>query len=312
MRIGLGLPQLGNEVSAETVARFAREAEAHGFDSLWVHERMFSPIDEPNFTGAVRDLAPMELLTFAAAVTSKIRLGTSVITLAYHRPLMLAKAAATLDVLSNGRLDLGIGLGLNKEEHRQNDVDFHTRGKRSAEFIQALKACWLPDPVEFRGEFFNIPPCHTSPKPVQRDAEGNPTVPLIGGFRSKPGQRRTAQLCDGWQTAGKDLAEATADYEEANRAAREEFGRGRLPFYWRVWAIPPFSERKPPTITGDRVVAYWGGPIEDMADKVREARDAGVDEIILDSNRFQDDGTKDWWARQPESFAPLVEAAHGD
>ncbi len=310
MRIGLALPQLGDDATPDTIASFARSAEDHGFDSLWVHERMFSPIHEQNFGGGVQDLSPMELLSFAAGVTSKIRLGTSVITLAYHRPIMLAKASATLDVLSNGRLDLGIGLGLNKEEHRQNDVDFHKRGKRSAEFIKALKACWMPDPVEFKGEFFDIPPANTSPKPVQRDADGNPAIPLIGGFRSKPGQRRTAELCDGWQTAGKDLEEALADYDEANRAAQEEFGRPKLPFYWRVWAIPPFSEREAPQQTGDRIVAYWGGPIEEMAEKVIAAREAGVDQLILDSNRFQGGDEGDWWDKQPETFAPLVEAAH--
>ncbi|MDA0339286.1 MAG: TIGR03619 family F420-dependent LLM class oxidoreductase [Proteobacteria bacterium] len=311
MRIGLGLPQLGDQATAEAIKRFAIEAEQAEFDSLWVHERMFSPVDQPNFGDGVRDLSPMELLSFVAAATSTIRLGTSVITIAYHRPIMLAKVSATLDVLSNGRLNLGIGLGLNKQEHIQNDVDFHTRGKRSAEFIQALKACWMPDPIEFHGEFFDIPPANTSPKPIQRDADGNPAIPLIGGFRSKPGQMRTAELCDGWQTAGKDLTEATADYEEANQAAQEEFGRPRLPFYWRVWGIPPFSDQKPPEQAGDRIVAYWGGSIEEMADKVRAAAEAGVDELIIDSNRFTENGAQDWWESQPEAFAPLVDAAHG-
>ena len=122
---------------------------------------------------------------------------------------------------------------------------------------------------------------------------------------------RTAELCDGWQTAGKDLEEATADYVAANQAATEEFSRPPLPFYWRVWAIPPFSDDRPPEQAGDRVVAYWGGEIAEMADNVRAARDAGVDEIILDSNRFNGGDGEDWWERQPEAFAPLVEAAHG-
>lgn len=312
MRIGLALPQLGDHATPETIKRFAVNAEQAGFASLWVHERMFSPLDERNFGGGIRDLSPFEVLSFVAGVTSTIRLGTSVITLAYHRPIMLAKASATLDVLSNGRLDLGIGLGLNKEEHRQNDVDFHTRGKRSAEFIEALKACWKPDPVSFSGDFFDIPPAETSPKPIQRNTADEPAIPLIGGFRSKPGQRRTAALCDGWQTAGKDLDDATTDYAEANQAATDEFGRPPLPFYWRVWAIPPFSGRKPPEQQGGRTVAYWGGTIDEMADRVRAARDAGVDEIILDSNRFTgSDGETDDWERQPETFAPLVEAASG-
>lgn len=311
MKIGLGLPQLGNEVSPGVVKSFAVEAEAAGFDCLWVHERLFSPKDTPWAGRTARDLAPLELLSFVAAATSRIRLGTSVITIGYHRPIMLAKQAATLDVLSEGRLDLGIGLGLSKEDYIQSDVDFHTRGKRSADFIKALKACWMADPVEYRGDFFDIPPATTSPKPVQRDADGNPAIPLIGGFSSAPGQRRTAELCDAWQTAGKDLETALAQYEIANKAATEEFGRPRLPFIWRIFVIPPFSTREPPKQIGDRVVPYWNGPIEGMVERVIAAREAGVDEIILDANRFVDDGEQDFWERQPETFAPLVDAAHG-
>jgi probable F420-dependent oxidoreductase len=311
MRLGLALPQLGLAVTPKVIKRFAADAEAAGFDSLWVHERLFNPQHPPRWDAPGQDLSPLELLSFAAAVTGRVRLGTSVITLGYHRPIMLAKQAATLDVLSEGRALLGIGLGLNKEEYRQSDIDFHTRGRRSAEFIHALRACWKGDPVEFRGEFFDIPPSATSPKPVQRNAAGEPAIPIIGGFSSRPGQRRTAELCDGWQTAGKDLPTALADYAEANRAAQEEFGRGRLPCYWRVWAIPPFSRRTAPKQLGDRVVAYWPGSIEEMAEQVAAAREAGVDEVIMDSNRFLEDGTEDEWERQVEAFASLVEVAHG-
>lgn len=311
MRIGLALPQLGLSATPRIIKTFARDAEAAGFDSLWVHERLFNPQHPPRWDAPGQDLSPLELLSFAAAVTSRIKLGTSVITLGYHRPIMLAKQAATLDVLSEGRAILGIGLGLNKEEYRQSDIDFHTRGKRSAEFIHALRACWKDGPVEFRGEFFDIPPSATSPKPVQRNAAGEPAIPIIGGFSSKPGQRRTAELCDGWQTAGKDLETAMADYREANRAAQEEFGRDRLPCYWRVWAIPPFSTRTPPKQMGDRIVAYWQGSIEAIMEQVQAARDAGVDEVIMDSNRFLADSTEDEWERQVEAFAPVVRVAHG-
>ncbi len=122
--------------------------------------------------------------------------------------------------------------------------------------------------------------------------------------------RRTAELCDAWQTAGKDLATAQADYEEANTAAQEEFGRERLPFVWRVWVIPPFSSREPPEQSGGRAVPFWHGPVEELVERVHEAREAGVDEIILDTNWFQTNDGKDGWEHQPESLAPLVEAAH--
>ncbi len=310
MKIGLALPQRGDNITPGAVKTFAQEAEAHGFDCLWVHERLFNPLADPRIGGLSNDLSPFELLSFTAAATDTIRLGTSVIIVGYYRPLMLAKKAASLDILSGGRLTLGIGLGLNKQEYIQSDVDFHTRGRRSADFIKALIACWRDDPVEYKGEFFNIPPSATAPKPVQRDADGNPYIPIVGGFSSAPGQRRTAELCDAWQSAGRDLDTAIELHREANRAAQEDFGRPPLKLIWRCWVIPPGFDRKVPEQTGDRVVSFFDGTIDEICDRVREARDAGVDELICDTNWFGGDGKEDHWEKQPALLAKMVEAAH--
>lgn len=310
MKIGIALPQRGDFVDPNTIRTFSREAETHGFDCLWVHERLFAPFHENRIGGRSNDLSPWELMTFAAACTEKIRIGSSVIIIGYYQPLMLAKKAATLDVLSGGRLNLGIGLGLSKEEYIQSGVDFHTRGRRSAEFIHALRACWKDDPISFEGEFFNIPEASTSPKPIQRDAEGNPCIPIIGGFSSAPGQRRTAELCEAWQSAGKDLPTALAAHAENNRVAQEEFGKDRLKLIWRCWVIPPFSKRVPPEQTGDRVVPFWHGEMSEIVEKVHEAKEGGVDELIIDTNWFAGDASDDRWEEQPEILAPMVEAAH--
>jgi len=310
MKIGLALPQHGNTVDPNAIRTFAREAEAHNFDCLWVHERLFNPVYENRMGGAANDLSPWELMSFAASATEKIRIGSSVIIIGYYQPLMLAKKAATLDVLSGGRLNLGIGLGLSKEEYIQSKVDFHTRGKRSAEFIHALRACWKDNPISFEGDFFNIPEASTSPKPVQRDADGNPCIPIIGGFSSKPGQRRTAELCDAWQSAGKDLETALEAHRENNRVAQEEFGKPPLKLIWRCWVIPPFSDRKPPEQKGDRVVPFWHGSIDQLVERVIEAKEGGVDELIIETNNFGLTPTDDRWEEQPAALAAMVEAAH--
>ena len=265
---------------------------------------------EKRMGGAANDLSPWELMSFAAAATEKIRIGSSVIIIGYYQPLMLAKKAATLDVLSGGRLNLGLGLGLSKEEYIQSKVDFHTRGKRSAEFIHALRACWKDNPVSFEGDFFNIPEASTSPKPVQRDADGNPCIPIIGGFSSKPGRRRTAELCEAWQSAGKDLETALEAHRENNRVAQEEFGKPPLKLIWRCWVIPPFSNRQPPEQKGDRVVPYWHGSIDQLVERVIEAKEGGVDELIIDTNSFGLTPTDDRWEEQPAALAAMVEAAH--
>jgi probable F420-dependent oxidoreductase len=310
MKIGIALPQRGNFVDPQAIKTFAQTAEAHDFDCLWVHERLFAPFYENRIGGASNDLSPWELMTFAAACTDRIRIGSSVIIIGYYQPLMLAKKAATLDVLSNGRLNLGLGLGLSKEEYLQSKVDFHTRGRRSAEFIHALRACWKDDPISFEGEFFSIPEASTSPKPIQRDADGNPCIPIIGGFSSEPGKKRTAELCDTWQSAGKDMETALAAHKANNDYAAAEFGKPPLKLIWRCWVIPPGSNRKPPEQTGDRVVPFWHGSMAELVDKVHQAKEGGVDELIIDTNWFGGDGSEDRWEEQPELLSPMVEAAH--
>ena len=156
MKIGLCLPQLGPHTSATVVRDFATQSETLGFDSLWVQEHLFYPQPALGYAGSedipwpqpyAQLLAPLELLSFVAGVTHTIGLGTSILVTAYHRPLMLAKQAATLDVLSGGRLQLGLGLGWSEQEYALMDTPFTARGPRSRDFIRALQACLGPDPV---------------------------------------------------------------------------------------------------------------------------------------------------------------------
>jgi len=144
--------------------------------------------------GAYRSFySPFELLSFAAALSPRMTLGTSVVVAGYHRPLELAQRVATLDQLSGGRVVLGIGAGWSADEHAQMNVDFATRGNRLDEFLPALVRCWGDDPVEFNGSWFSIPPAEVQPKPF-----GGRRPALMSGMRSAAGLRRTAEYFDIW------------------------------------------------------------------------------------------------------------------
>src|SRR5262245_60859660 len=173
MKYGISLPQLGPVASAKAMRSLAQRAEEIGYDSLWVLERTLVPVQPLVPYPATPDgqlpeeykivFDPIECLTFAAAVTSRIRLGTSVIVLSNHQPLSLARRLATLDQLSGGRLICGFGVGWSKDEIEAAGIDFQTRGRRADEFVETLKAIWTQDPVEFHGKFFNIPKSYIGP-----------------------------------------------------------------------------------------------------------------------------------------------------
>ena len=140
MKVGLVLPQAGQEATRENVIQMAKNAESEGFDSLWVFERLLWPISPQTPYGGTPDgslpieyqimFDPIETLTFAAANTNKIALGTSVIDMLFHNPVVLAKRFATLDVLSEGRAIAGLGIGWSKDEYEVSNIQFQNRGKR--------------------------------------------------------------------------------------------------------------------------------------------------------------------------------------
>jgi probable F420-dependent oxidoreductase len=308
MKIGLCLPQLGPHTSMEAVRGFAESAEALGFHSLWVQEHLIFPEPAVGYAGApglpwpeayAELLSPMELLSFVAGVTSRICLGTSILVTAYHRPLALAKQAATLDRLSGGRFRLGLGLGWCEAEYALMDTPFTARGPRSRDFIAALKRCLGPDPVEYHGPFFDIPPCRTSPKP----ASGS--LPLISGFWSEAGLRRTAEHCDSWMPAGMDLATAVAGINAINGMARDEFNRGPLDLIYRVFSSPGLPGVK--HISPGQLSPNWEGSIDGMRGKVAELAAAGVSELIIDTSFFAENPGPQGWIAQPEFFAPLLD-----
>jgi probable F420-dependent oxidoreductase len=182
----------------------AKNAESEGFDSLWVFERLLWPISPQTPYGGTPDgslpieyqimFDPLETLTFAAANTNKIALGTSVIDMLFHNPVILARRFATLDVLSEGRAIAGLGIGWSKDEYEVSNIPFQNRGKRADEFIQVLKRIWTDDVVEFNSKYYSIPASKIGPKPIQK-----PNIPIyLGGFSPNTSSRIVNYDTNGW------------------------------------------------------------------------------------------------------------------
>jgi probable F420-dependent oxidoreductase len=197
MKVGIRLPQTGKNAKLENIMSLAKEADEKGFDSLWVLERLLWPISPhpgENFPSDWQEvLEPLELLTFVAAITDRIQLGTSVIDIFFHNPVILAKRFATLDLLSEGRAIAGLGIGWSKDEFLASNIPMEKLGKRADEYIRLLKSIWSDEIIEFYGEFYNVPPSKIGPKPIQK-----PSLPIYFGGSNPSTFSRMAKYANGW------------------------------------------------------------------------------------------------------------------
>lgn len=197
MKVGIRLPQTGKNAKLENIISLAKEADKKGFDSLWVLERLLWPISpQPgeNFPSDWQEvLEPLELLTFVAAITDRIQLGTSVIDIFFHNPVILAKRFATLDLLSGGRAIAGLGIGWSKDEFLASNIPMEKLGKRADEYIRLLKSIWSDEIIRFYGEFYNVPPSKIGPKPIQK-----PSLPIYFGGSNPNTFSRMAKYANGW------------------------------------------------------------------------------------------------------------------
>jgi len=204
LKVGITLPQAGQQATRENVIHIAQNAESEGFDSLWVFERLLWPINPQTPYPATPDgslpneyqiiLDPLETLTYVAAKTNKIALGTSVMDILFHSPVILARRFATLDLLSEGRAIAGLGIGWSKDEYQASNIPFKDKGERANEFLQVLKRIWTDAVVEFKGKYYNIPASKIGPKPVQK-----PHPPIyMGGFSPNTYSRIVNYDTNGW------------------------------------------------------------------------------------------------------------------
>jgi probable F420-dependent oxidoreductase len=215
MRVDLWIPTASPFSTPELLAVIGREAEERGFGGIWVGEHVVlfeeytssypyaddGRIPAPPGTGL---LEPLNTLSFLAAHTSTVRLGTAMVLLPQRNPVYTAKEVATLDWLSSGRVDLGIGVGWLEEEFRAVNVPWPQRGRRTDEYLEVLHSLWTDETSRFEGEFYSLNPCQMFPKPVQSP------VPIHIGGESDAALRRVARAGHGWHTFNRvpeDLAE---------------------------------------------------------------------------------------------------------
>jgi probable F420-dependent oxidoreductase len=204
LKVGILLPVSGKQATRANILQMTQEAEKEHFDSLWAFERLLWPLAPQTPYSATADgslpveyqnvLDPLETLTYVAANTNKIALGTSVIDMLFHNPVVLARRFATLDVLSEGRAISGLGIGWSKDEYQASNIPFSNRGKRADEFVEVIKKIWIDDVVEFKGKYYNIPASKIGPKPIQK-----PHIPIyLGGFSPNTYSRIVNYDANGW------------------------------------------------------------------------------------------------------------------
>ena len=203
MNVGVALPSRGPQASPENLATVARWAEELGYDSVWVSDRAILPEQVDSWYPYEADhrwqypadipwMDPLLALGWAAAATSRVKLGTAVLVAPLRHPVLLAKQVATLDYLSGGRIILGLGVGWMKEEFDLVEAAFTQRGKRAAEMVALMRALWGGETVDFEGDFFQVRGCQMHPAPAQS------SIPIVWGGHSEAALRRVAQVGDGW------------------------------------------------------------------------------------------------------------------
>ena len=266
MQTGYFAIGIGPAADPEVVSVTAQTAEQVGFHSLWAPEHVVL-LDQysskypysadgrmPMPTTQVDILDPFTALTFAAAQTKTIRLGTGICLVPERNPVVTAKEVASLDKLSGGRFDFGIGVGWLAEEFTAVGVPWERRAARTREYIKVMKMLWTEEESEFEGEFCSFPKVRSYPKPVQ-----NPHPPIIFGGESKPALKRVGEVGDGWfgvNVTPESVTEHIARIKNYAQAA----GRDPDKFHFSV----------SPGI---------GTPVE--LDMVKRFRDVGVHQIIV-------------------------------
>jgi probable F420-dependent oxidoreductase len=285
MELGVALPTSGPLASPENIVRIAQEAERLGYAALWTYERLLRPVgDVEQPGGPPRPLPdvyrltyePLETLSYVAAVTDRIKLGTSVIDALFHPPVVLARRYATLDQLSRGRVIAGLGQGWMRQEFETANVPMRRKGAGLDEAIAAMRACWGPDPVEYSGRFYRIAPSEVNPKPVQAH------LPILLGSISPAGVERAARVADGINPiafSADSLRGLTAGFYQAAEAA----GRDPATLTVIARANVPLS---PEPLGDDR--PYLGGSPSQIADDIAQLAGLGIHQVLISNTASTD------------------------
>ena len=281
MRTGFALGNVGPIGTAHAIATIAKRAEDLGYDSLWTVERLLWPVAPQTPYPVTPDgslpreyahmLDPLDTLTYAAAHTKKVTLGTSVLDMPYYNPTVLARRLTTIDILSNGRLRVGLGLGWSQDEMDATGAEKKDRGARADEFIAVLKAIWTKDPVEFHGKYYQVPKSYISQKPVQK-----PHPPIYIAAFAPPALKRLATMADGWNPVLIPPAGMVQMFTQIKEMAK---AAGRDPAALQLIVRGNVLLSKKP-LGQDR--ALFSGTLDQLQEDVAACREIGAHEVFFD------------------------------
>jgi probable F420-dependent oxidoreductase len=281
---GIELPQVffNGPVDMEHIRKFAVRAETFGYDGLWLQERII---------GDVNILEPVTLLSYVAAITSKLKLATSVILLPLRNPLQLAKAYSTLDVMSGGRAIMGVGLGGGHLGSHEDLLGYTREGRvtRFTEAVEIMKLLWTEPKASFHGRYWNFDNVSMEPKPMQK-----PRLPIIFGGHHENALRRAVKYADGWMGAGSSSSASFIRESARIRGFLDEARRDPTTFH--------FAKRIYLAVDGDKVrgerrirewfgkryknadlgpkVSIWGSAAE-CTEKIQEIIKTGAQQIVF-------------------------------
>lgn len=291
MDFGLHLPASSPGIKSEDLIQFVRTAEALGFYCVTVADHIIVPQNisipypytvDGKYPGSGYHLETLTTMSFLAGATERIRFVTSVMIAPYRNPILTAKMLASLDVLSRGRVIVGLGVGWMKEEFENLKAPpFNERGRVTDEYIQVFRELWTKDHPSFDGKYCNFSGITFLPKPVQK-----PTIPIWIGGHSKQALRRAGELGDGWHPIGGvptiplEPEDITRDLEMLAGYAQKA---GRNPKQIRIALKGSLFDREKQIAPGKR--RRFLGNAEEIASDIRDYHQAGVDTMIFDVRR---------------------------
>lgn len=288
MKFGVALPHFGPDACPDTMVEVAQKAELFGFDSVWALDRLLSPLKPTsrypgNPSGELPAVMqntydPLIALTFVAARTQTVRLGTSVLVASFRSPVLTAKMGASLDRLSGGRFILGLGVGWSADEFAVSGQSLEERHQYTDEYVRVIRKLWTAEEPSFTGKYHQIPKSIFLPKPLQK-----PHPPIWIGGNSKRALRRAAELGDGWHPTQRVKPSAMAEEIQCLSSLAEKAGR--------------FPDSVQATLRWNVSGLTRTFSVNEVAETLRQYQQAGVRHVCFDFN-----------IPQPSSCSAVLEA----
>jgi len=313
MRFGFPIPTRGSLGTLDTVRRLGQAADEYQYDSIWITDHIvipkatkskypYSPDGSLDLEAAQHYLDALTVMSYLAGVTERVALGSSVLILPYRNPMLVAKMVATLDVLSRGRVILGVGVGWMREEFQAlNLTTFEERGAATDEYIHILRELWTKEWPSYKGRFYSFDEIRFYPKPVQR-----PHPPIWIGGHTKAAIRRAARLGDGWHPIGlrppaglspDEYAKAAADLRSQAEAADRDPRKITLSFRAPIKFTDSAASAARTPFIGSR---------DQIVEDIRAYQRLGVSHLIFDFAGSSVDAIVEQLHRFAEEVRPAV------